>query len=70
MRDECVERAPQVEWRDDFTWECLEASDEVVVLEEWLRFPARPWWSDRLLGRVEEMGLKDQLVTTGLVPQL
>ena len=28
------------------------------------------WWSDRLLKRVEEMGLRDQLVTTGLVPQL
>jgi glycosyltransferase involved in cell wall biosynthesis len=28
------------------------------------------WWSDRLLGRVDEMGLRDQLVTTGLVPQM
>ncbi|NQX95912.1 MAG: glycosyltransferase family 4 protein, partial [Erythrobacter sp.] len=27
------------------------------------------WWSERLLGRAAEMGLKDQLVTTGLVPQ-
>ena len=27
------------------------------------------WWSERLLGRVREMGLSDQLVTSGLVPQ-
>ncbi|MBM90141.1 MAG: glycosyl transferase family 1 [Phycisphaerae bacterium] len=27
------------------------------------------WWSERLLGRVAEMGLSDQVVTTGLVPQ-
>lgn len=26
------------------------------------------WWRDRLLGRVEAMGLRDQVVTTGLVP--
>jgi glycosyltransferase involved in cell wall biosynthesis len=26
------------------------------------------WWADRLLGRVEELGLADQVVTTGLVP--
>jgi glycosyltransferase involved in cell wall biosynthesis len=26
------------------------------------------WWRDRLLGRVKEMGLANQLVTTGLVP--
>ncbi len=28
------------------------------------------WWSDRLLGRVKEMGLSDQVVATGLVPGL
>jgi glycosyltransferase involved in cell wall biosynthesis len=28
------------------------------------------WWSDRLLGRADEMGLRDQLITTGLVPQM
>jgi glycosyltransferase involved in cell wall biosynthesis len=27
------------------------------------------WWSDRLLGRVKEMGLSEQVVATGLVPQ-
>lgn len=27
------------------------------------------WWSERLLGRVSEMGLREQVVTTGLVPQ-
>lgn len=27
------------------------------------------WWSERLLGRVAEMGLADQVITTGLVPQ-
>ncbi|MGV6813712.1 MAG: glycosyltransferase [Phycisphaerales bacterium] len=26
------------------------------------------WWSERLLGRVKEMGLSDQVVATGLVP--
>lgn len=26
------------------------------------------WWSERLLGRVKEMGLGDQVVATGLVP--
>jgi glycosyltransferase involved in cell wall biosynthesis len=26
------------------------------------------WWRDRLLGRVESMGLSDRVVTTGLVP--
>ena len=26
------------------------------------------WWRDRLLGRVEQMGLADRVVTTGLVP--
>jgi len=26
------------------------------------------WWSERLLGRVKEMGLSDQVVSTGLVP--
>ena len=28
------------------------------------------WWSERLLGRVADMGLSDQVVTTGLVPQM
>ncbi len=27
------------------------------------------WWRDRLLRRVDAMGLRDQVVTTGLVPQ-
>ncbi len=27
------------------------------------------WWSERLLKRVADMGLSDQLITTGLVPQ-
>ena len=27
------------------------------------------WWSDRLLGRVRDMGLEKQVVATGLVPQ-
>lgn len=27
------------------------------------------WWSERLLARVERMGLREQVVTTGLVPQ-
>ncbi len=26
------------------------------------------WWRDRLLGRVDDLGLTDQVVTTGLVP--
>ncbi len=26
------------------------------------------WWRDRLLGRVRDMGLQDQVITTGLVP--
>jgi len=28
------------------------------------------WWTDRLMGRVREMGLEDQVVHTGLVPQV
>lgn len=45
--------------------------DELRAHPSWkLLWVGDGWWSDRLLGRVEEMGLKDQLVTTGLVPQL
>ncbi len=28
------------------------------------------WWTDRLMGRVREMGLENQVVHTGLVPQV
>ncbi len=28
------------------------------------------WWSDRLLGRVRDLGLQGQVISTGLVPQM
>ncbi len=45
--------------------------DELRAHPSWkLLWVGDGWWSDRLLARVDEMGLRDQLVTTGLVPQL
>lgn len=44
--------------------------DELRTHPSWkLLWVGDGWWSDRLLGRVADMGLTDQVVTTGLVPQ-
>lgn len=42
--------------------------EELRAHENWkLLWVGDGWWKERLLKRVEEMGLKDQVVTTGLV---
>lgn len=44
--------------------------DELKAHPNWkLLWVGDGWWSDRLLKRVSDMGLRDQVVTTGLVPQ-
>ena len=44
--------------------------DELKAHPSWkLLWVGDGWWSERLLKRVAEMGLRDQVVTTGLVPQ-
>ncbi len=43
--------------------------DELKANPKWkLLWVGDGWWSERLLGRVEEMGLSHQVVVTGLVP--
>ncbi len=43
--------------------------DELKANPKWkLLWVGDGWWSERLLGRVKEMGLSDQVVATGLVP--
>ena len=45
--------------------------DELNTRPDWkLLWVGDGWWRDRLLARVESMGLRDRVVTTGLVPQL
>ncbi len=49
----------------------LDALGEAMREDEKLRllWVGDGWWRDRLLSRVERMGLADRVVTTGLVPQ-
>ncbi|MEM7756040.1 MAG: glycosyltransferase [Planctomycetota bacterium] len=43
--------------------------DELRARPAWkLLWVGNGWWRDRLLGRVADMGLADQVITTGLVP--
>ena len=45
--------------------------DELRTHPSWkLLWVGDGWWSERLLKRVDDMGLRDQVVTTGLVPQM
>ncbi|HRQ71757.1 MAG TPA: glycosyltransferase [Phycisphaerales bacterium] len=44
--------------------------DDLRAHADWkLLWVGDGWWRDRLLARVEAMGLRDRVVTTGLVPQ-
>ncbi|MCW5774820.1 MAG: glycosyltransferase [Phycisphaeraceae bacterium] len=44
--------------------------DDLRAHPDWkLLWVGDGWWRDRLLARVEAMGLRDRVVTTGLVPQ-
>ena len=44
-------------------------SDDLKKNPNWkLLWVGDGWWSERLLGRVQEMGLSDQVIATGLVP--
>jgi len=43
--------------------------DELKANPSWkLLWVGDGWWSERLLGRVKEMGLSEQVIATGLVP--
>ncbi len=45
-------------------------SDELKAHPEWkLLWVGDGWWTDRLMDRVRDMGLQDQVIHTGLVPQ-
>lgn len=44
--------------------------DELKANPQWkLLWVGNGWWTDRLMGRLRELGLEDQVVHTGLVPQ-
>ncbi|MEL6329952.1 MAG: glycosyltransferase family 4 protein [Planctomycetota bacterium] len=62
-----VARLAELKGHDDL----LDAlGDELRNRSSWkLLWVGDGWWADRLLGRVKEMGLADQVVQTGLVPQ-
>ncbi len=63
-----VARLAELKGHDDL----LDAvGDDLRANPNWkLLWVGDGWWRDRLLGRVREMGLTGQVVTTGLVPQL
>ncbi len=46
-------------------------ADDLKAHPNWkLLWVGDGWWADRLLGRVKELGLEKQVVSTGLVPQM